>query len=973
MALPATPNTASNPSEPSGAELEREILAATPDARLRRIEGCSLSTVESLVEMLAARARAASTVSPTESLRISEITWELAAPLSSPRAHAHARWAQGAALRALSRFEEAVNAFQEGSQYAIEAGDPHLAARIPMGATETLAQLGRHEEALQLSADLEARFNALGAAEDAAKVIANAGNIYFQREDFSQALEYWERALAFFEERGEQIRVARLQMNVGNALCCLYRLPEARQMYESAREILEAAGMDLLVAGLDGDLGFIGYMSGRHNESLQAYVRARNRFEALDLPRDVAQCDRETADVYLDLNLIPEAREMYERVLPVFRERQMPAEAARSELGLATTLFRQGQSDEAFTALDRAEAGFQSEGNSIGVARVRLRRASFLHRQGEYGSEDTVGEATRTALRTFRQQGLTQEILQTRLLLAEMRVAEGEDPASQLRKLSAEAEDFPALQWQIEAARARGARNSDRGRAALKHYRAAVAMVERARHILQGNEFRIAFLQDKMRLYEELMDLLLTQGTSGYLRNAFRIFERAKSRTLVEAMSAPSETTTVEDTERQALRQRLDSLRAQFNWQYIRAEHPDAGAGRLPSPERSAQEISRSLEKEYLQTYRQLEVLGNASPLSPSAPSPQVNTRGRQASEWGATTQVHDIQRLLPEDEQIIAYATVQDEVLAFVIERKGFEIVRGLASRTEVEGLVERLRFQWHKMETTPYLREPGIRLQDATDQILGQLYNLLLEPFDYLLTKKRLTIVPHGILHNVPFQALADGEGYLIDRFEIAYTPSCSVWQAGKLRKESQGERSLVFGLSDGGLTHTQEELKSLQQILPDAEVFSEQAATLSAVPVTGAFRYLHFATHAVFRKDNPLFSALRMADGWLFAHDLYRRRLDCSLATLSACHTGTGAVAPGDEVLGLVHGFLHAGIRAVLVSRWAADDAATALLMRECYAGMVAGGNRAAALRAAQQAVRQQWSHPYYWATFALIGNR
>ena len=182
-------------------------------------------------------------------------------------------------------------------------------------------------------------------------------------------------------------------------------------------------------------------------------------------------------------------------------------------------------------------------------------------------------------------------------------------------------------------------------------------------------------------------------------------------------------------------------------------------------------------------------------------------------------------------------------------------------------------------------------------------------------------------------------------------------------------------LAGRSDIGqlAAHVEDEIVALQDLLPGAEVYQDDAATLASVPMDAAYRYIHFATHAVFRKDNPLFSGLQLSDGWLIAHDLYRRRLECSLATLSACRTGMSAVVPGDELLGLVRGFLSAGARAVMVSLWAAHDAATAELMQRFYSRLADGLSRAAALRAAQQSLREDYLHPYYWAAFALVGAR
>ena len=86
--------------------------------------------------------------------------------------------------------------------------------------------------------------------------------------------------------------------------------------------------------------------------------------------------------------------------------------------------------------------------------------------------------------------------------------------------------------------------------------------------------------------------------------------------------------------------------------------------------------------------------------------------------------------------------------------------------------------------------------------------------------------------------------------------------------------------------------------------------------------------------------MFSALHLADGWLTARDAYDLRLRCSLVTLSACETGINAVTPGDELLGLVRGFLAAGAPALLVSLWPVDDATTVQFMSHFYTAWLAG---------------------------------
>jgi CHAT domain-containing protein len=138
---------------------------------------------------------------------------------------------------------------------------------------------------------------------------------------------------------------------------------------------------------------------------------------------------------------------------------------------------------------------------------------------------------------------------------------------------------------------------------------------------------------------------------------------------------------------------------------------------------------------------------------------------------------------------------------------------------------------------------------------------------------------------------------------------------------------------------------------------------------------FPVLHFATHGVFRHDNPLFSALKMSEEWLTVNDIYNLKLNCWLVTLSACDTGINAVSQGDELLGLVRGFLNAGANSLIVSLWALHDKTAARLMQKFYTNLKGGMSKAQALRQAQLIFLQdeEYRHPYYWASLTLTGER
>ena len=118
--------------------------------------------------------------------------------------------------------------------------------------------------------------------------------------------------------------------------------------------------------------------------------------------------------------------------------------------------------------------------------------------------------------------------------------------------------------------------------------------------------------------------------------------------------------------------------------------------------------------------------------------------------------------------------------------------------------------------------------------------------------------------------------------------------------------------------------------------------------------------------------MFSFLKLADSRLNFYSLLDLKLSAELVTLSACHTGVNKVFPGDELHGLMRGFLHAGAPSLVASLWATSDASTAQLMKEMYGQIRAGASKRAALRSAQRAVKNEYGHPYYWAPLHLDGK-
>ncbi len=211
------------------------------------------------------------------------------------------------------------------------------------------------------------------------------------------------------------------------------------------------------------------------------------------------------------------------------------------------------------------------------------------------------------------------------------------------------------------------------------------------------------------------------------------------------------------------------------------------------------------------------------------------------------------------------------------------------------------------------------------------------MLAPFIGILeTCRRLTIVPHGMLHYLPFHALHDGERYLLERFELHYLPAASLLPYCNALVPAEGG-ALVFGHSGGGqLPYTVLEAHAVAAKV-GGQVYLESGATVETFLEEAANKQvIHLASHGDFRPDNPLFSSLSLADGWLTTLDVFGLKLEASLVTLSGCQTGRSVLGGGDELLGMMRAFLYAGAASLALSLWVVEDRSTALAHGENVSG-------------------------------------
>jgi CHAT domain-containing protein len=219
-----------------------------------------------------------------------------------------------------------------------------------------------------------------------------------------------------------------------------------------------------------------------------------------------------------------------------------------------------------------------------------------------------------------------------------------------------------------------------------------------------------------------------------------------------------------------------------------------------------------------------------------------------------------------------------------------------------------------------------------------------MLLLPLANELGDRELVIVPTGPLHALPWPALPGCAGRA-----VSVAPSAALWhRAATGPLETDGHRVFAAGPD---LPHATAEVAALARRRAGARLTGRRARVDAVASALDGAGLGHIAAHGSFRADNPLFSALHLADGPLTVYDLERLGRPPRHLVLSACDSGLPAVHPGDELLGLTAALLGLGTRSLVATVVPVPDRTSRPLMLRLHHHLDAGLGPAAALTRAQ----------------------
>jgi CHAT domain-containing protein len=881
-----------------------------------------------------------------------------------PEIQALAAWTRGlAALQIEGQSERAIQSLDQAAARFEELDLHQTAAATQVSKIHALAMLGRYDEAIECGLRARATLLSYDDRLAAGKIELNLGNIYHRLDQYREAKQLYDAARERFAAIGDQRLLTYADNGLANVLSLQHDFRAAAQLYEQALARAEAAGLEVTRAEIECNLGSLELFQGRYDRALAYLEQSRRRYAELDMPHESAIAELELADAYLELNLAPEAAAIYSRASPTFAELGMRAEQARAQLNHGRACLLLGQLDKARAQLAEAHRLYDAEGNSLGAALVTLTEAQLAYAEGSYAAAAAAAAAAETPIAKIGAVGWR---LAARWLRGEaMRAQElGNHEARRLLEgalREAEAHGVPAIAQRCHTSLGLIAKAADDIAGAETAFKSAVELIEAMRAPLPADEFRAAFAADKLTPYTKLVELCLADGPGRRVAEALDYVERARSRALVDmlggAVRLPAHP---RDSSEAKLIGRLEELRAELNWFYSQINRPpDGDAPRSAEAIEGLRQAAREREAQIAEIQRQFQQL-----------SPGGNSILTQFEAF----EIAQIQRDLGANTALVEYFALEGELIAFIITDEGIEVERGLGREDAVAHALQQFRFQIGALRYGAGQMHTHLpQLTARALHYLGALYDMLLRPIEAQIGARRLVVAPHRALHYVPFHALHNREGYVIERREVCYAPSASVLHHCNTRPRGPLHHAVLLGMPDARNPLVRHEVESLAPLFASSTVLLENQATKAALRAHAPLAdVLHLACHGQFRPDNPLFSSLLLADGWLTVRDAYDLDLHCALVALSACETGVSSISPGDDLIGLARGFFSSGAPSLLVSLWTVDDESTAECMALFYQQLSAGANPAAALRHAQRALLEQRPHPFFWSPFVLLGR-
>jgi CHAT domain-containing protein len=476
--------------------------------------------------------------------------------------------------------------------------------------------------------------------------------------------------------------------------------------------------------------------------------------------------------------------------------------------------------------------------------------------------------------------------------------------------------------------------------------------LEKVTGAIQAEEQRIPAVDDKLLIYEALVDLLVQNQTEASNCEAFAFVEKAKSRSLTDLLAFRAYALPATQPGRSKLADQVRQLREELNWYYRQIDLQEMRAeDRSLTEVEALRRYSRQQENRLIRTLSQLQQ------------TDQEFTSVQEA----LSVDVDALRSTLPGDTCLLEYYVAKGTVYAMVVDHERIAIVPVTLSSTveELRGLLA------NSLSRSSFSATGPTTNHGVSFHYLELLHAELVEPLIPLLTGQRLLVVPHGSLFYLPFHALHSNGRLLSDLYMVSYAPSATAYHLAQLRQFRPAVDGGTFVLTSPD-TQSSNLASRLATALPGATVLEGDANEVFLGDSESRARVVHVLTRGQLRHDNPMFSTVELGRGPVHLFDLFQLRLNADLVTVSGCAPSLQAGGKGNEIVGLIRGLLYAGARSVLTTLWDVDDDTWATFAESFYRRVGKGESFESAIRESVVSLRRMHEDPRHWAPFVLFGD-
>ena len=334
----------------------------------------------------------------------------------------------------------------------------------------------------------------------------------------------------------------------------------------------------------------------------------------------------------------------------------------------------------------------------------------------------------------------------------------------------------------------------------------------------------------------------------------------------------------------------------------------------------------------------------------------------------------------ITDKEYAISYILGKQDGFVMLISKNGLE----LKKLRQISLLNVKIR-QFRKMIEKPFItNQEYLEFQ----KIATNLYQLLF-PFKELSTYSQDTtirIIPDGILHTIPFEALTVTntkpieKAYLLEKYNIYYNYSLSIDSQLSLLTSPENNKAAAFFITnykDNYLSSLPKYKSDKNDIIQEKyQLFFDAANTTKSafLKTFNSHNILHISTHGGLENETPW---LGFYDEKLFLDELYTQKKQKEIVVLSACKTAVGKQKMGEGIFNLTRGFINAGAKTVIATLWNINEKANTHIMSSFYKEINNNVPKATALQNAKRIYLNEHigtseASPYYWSGIISTGN-